>query len=62
MLNHRLLSLRCYDKKGMMKSATVIEGRNLKEEIFKTFENLEIHYIQIHNAMPGCYNCVVKRA
>lgn len=61
MFNHRLLSLRGFDKSGMMKDASVIEGQNLKEQIMQTFENKEINYIHIHNAKPGCYNCVVER-
>jgi hypothetical protein len=61
MFHHRLLSIRGYDKNGMMKEASVIEGNNLNEEIEKTFKNDEIHYIHIHNARPGCFNCVVER-
>jgi hypothetical protein len=62
MLNHRLLSLRGYDSNAIMKEATVVEGKNLNEQINKIFENEEILYIHIHNAKPGCYNCVVERA
>jgi hypothetical protein len=61
MFNHRLLSLRGYDKNGFMKEASVTEGHLLKEQIIKTFENEKIKYIHIHNARPGCYNCVVER-
>ncbi len=61
MFNHRFLSLRGYDKNGIMKEASVTEGTILKEQIIKTFENEEISYIHIHNARPGCYNCVVER-
>lgn len=62
MFNHRLLSLRGYDKNGLMKDADVIEGKNLKEKINQIFENENIDYIHIHNARPGCYNCLVERA
>ena len=62
MFNHRLLSLRGYDKNASMKDASVIEGNNLKAQIFKIFENDDIQYIHIHNAKPGCYNCLVERA
>lgn len=62
MFNHRLLSLRGYDKNGLMKEASVTEGKNLREQIVKIFENDEIKYIHIHNAKPGCYNCMVERA
>ncbi|WP_248574806.1 DUF1203 domain-containing protein [Flavobacterium sp. H122] len=61
MFNHRLLSLRGYDKNGIMKDASVTEGQNLREQIIKVFENEDINYIHIHNARPGCYNCVVER-
>ena len=61
MFNHRLLSLRGFDKNGIMKDASVTEGQNLKEQIIQTFENEDVNYIHIHNAKPGCYNCVVER-
>jgi len=44
-----------------MKEATVVDGKNLNEHIIKIFENEDILYIHIHNAKPGCYNCVVER-
>ncbi len=62
MFNHRLLSLRGYDKNAIMKDASVIEGNNLRAQLFKIFENDDIQYIHIHNAKPGCYNCLVERA
>lgn len=61
MFNHRLLSLRGFDGNGIMKDASVTEGQNLKEQIIQIFENEDIKYIHIHNAKPGCYNCVVER-
>jgi hypothetical protein len=61
MFNHRLLSLRGFDKNGIMKDASVIEGQKLREQIIQTFENEDISYIHIHNAKPGCFNCVVER-
>ena len=62
LLNHRLLSLRGYDKHGMMKSSLVTEGQNLREVINEMFYNEEIGYVHIHNAKPGCYMCEVVRA
>ena len=61
MLNHRLLSLRAYDEKGIMKEATVTEGNILSEALNKIFDDPQIAYIHIHNAKPGCYNCSVER-
>lgn len=62
MLDHRLLSIRAYDKNGMMKDALVTDGHNLKVILINTFNDPEINYIHIHNAKPGCYNCKVERA
>lgn len=61
MFHHRLLSLRSYDKNGMMIRADVVEGTLLKNRLTKIFENREISYIHIHNAKAGCYNCLVER-
>lgn len=61
MFNHRLLSIRGYNKEAMMIFADVCEGRFLKNKLSQMLENQEIEYIHLHNAKPGCYNCVVKR-
>ncbi len=62
MLLHRLLSLRIYDKKGIMIDAKTIEGKTLENEIGIILKNNSVDYIQIHNSSPGCYNCQVNRA
>ena len=62
MFNHRRLSVRAYDAAAMMKGARVIEGRTLEETISDFFTNEAISYLHIHNAAPGCFNCVVQRA
>jgi hypothetical protein len=61
MLLHRLLSLRCYNKEGIMINATVVEGKIVSHTLHELFTNKEITYVHIHNAKPGCYNCVVER-
>jgi hypothetical protein len=61
-LQHRLLSIRAYDKHGMMKTSLVTEGRDLKPLLFKAFKDGDIEYIHIHNAKAGCYNCLAERA
>lgn len=61
MLDHRLLSLRGYDKNGILKKALVTEGNMLREKILHVFGKEEVNYIHIHNAGPGCYNCLVER-
>lgn len=62
MLLFRLLSIRVYDKNGMMIDAKTIKGKALKDEIKQVLNNSAAHYIQIHNSSPGCYNCQVNRA
>ena len=61
MLKHRLLSLRAYDEIGMMRDAQTIEGHRASDTINLIFNNKNISYIHIHNAIPGCYNCLVER-
>ena len=61
MLQHRLLSVRNYDNKGMMKGSAVIEGKHLAEHLAGTFDDPAVSYIHIHNAKAGCFNCVAKR-
>jgi hypothetical protein len=62
MLINRLLSLRAFDKNGMLKLSTVCEGRNLSGELISFFKYEDVSYIHIHNAKPGCYNCMAERA
>jgi Protein of unknown function (DUF1203) len=61
MLHHRLLSLRAYDADAMMIEATVVEGKALAESLSLILDNVSVAYIHIHNARPGCYNCLVRR-
>jgi Protein of unknown function (DUF1203) len=61
MLLHRLLSLRCYNKEGIMINATVVEGEVLSETLQELFTDNKIAYVHIHNAKPGCYNCLAER-
>jgi hypothetical protein len=62
MFHHRLLSVRAYDEVAMMKKAKVVEGRALEETIRDFFTTESISYLHIHNAGPGCFNCLVQRA
>jgi len=61
MFNHRLLSIRGFDKDAIMIFAEVMSGENLKENLFSILQNHAISYLHIHNAKPGCYNCRVER-
>ncbi len=61
MLIHRLLSLRAYNEAGMMLDSRTLNGSELRFTLCQMFENMEIAYIHIHNAGPGCYNCKAER-
>lgn len=62
MFRHRLLSVRAYDETAMMRVAKVVEGEALEKAIRNFFANEAVSYLHIHNAAPGCFNCMVQRA
>jgi hypothetical protein len=62
LLRTRLLSVRAFDKHGMMKDAEVAPGTALEGVIEQLFSNAEVDYLHIHNAKPGCYAAKVNRA
>ena len=45
-----------------MVAARVVEGPELEQAIVDGFDDAEVEYQHIHNASPGCFNCVVRRA
>jgi hypothetical protein len=61
MLVNRLLSVRAYDREGMLSAAMVIDGLQLEPTIGSLFSQEDIEYLHIHNARPGCFNCSVTR-
>ena len=61
MFNHRLLSIRGYNKDGIMVFAEVTQGEDLKQKLNDILNNQQIDYLHIHNARPGCFNCLVER-
>jgi hypothetical protein len=58
----RILSLRCFDAEGMMIHADLADGRELEAGIEQVFPRLEVAYIHLHYAKPGCYAARVDRA
>ena len=58
----RLLSLRAFDKDGMMLDADVVEGKEIEGVIERLFANPEVDYIHAHNARRGCYSGRIDRA
>ncbi len=61
MFRHRLLSVRAFDRSGMMIDANVIDGERLESLIQELLENKSAEFFHIHNAKPGCYAALVKR-
>ncbi len=61
MFRHRLLSVRAFDKSGMMIDADVIDGERLESLIERLLENRSTDNLHIHNAKLGCYAALVER-
>jgi hypothetical protein len=57
----RLLSLRAFDRAGMMLEADVVDGRNVAPVIHRMFAGSQVAFIHAHNAKPGCFAARVDR-
>ena len=55
-LAHRLLSLRGFTKGGMLKTADVSEGVELRAGLTAILEDADIDFVDIHNAKQGCFH------
>lgn len=62
MLRHRSLSLRGYNSEAMMIDAIVVGGEDIEICLSNMFGSKQVEYIHVHNAKPGCFNCMVRRA
>jgi hypothetical protein len=58
----RVLSLRGYDKRGMMADAILTQPGEADAGIRKLFANPEIATIHAHNATRGCFSAKNERA
>jgi hypothetical protein len=61
-LRHRLLSVRGYDRAGMMVKAEVAAGAELEPVLHGMLSDHAVEYIHLHHARPGCFACRVERA
>jgi hypothetical protein len=59
---HRILSLRGFDKDGMMADALVTQPGEADTGIRKLFDNPAIETIHVHNAARGCFSAKAERA
>lgn len=62
LLAHRQLSLRAYSEKAMLVAGEVVAGQEVRAAIERLFADPKVHYLDVHNAGPGCFNCRVERA
>ncbi len=60
-LKQRLLSVRAFDRSGMMVDADVVDGQQVESLIERMFTNDLVSYLHLHNARPGCYAASVER-
>ncbi len=58
---NRLLSLRAFDKEGMMIDADVAKGEEIELAIKRFFENPLVSHMHAHNAARGCYSGRIDR-
>jgi len=57
----RILSLRAFDKDGMMADAVLTQPGEADAGIRKLFSNPEIETIHAHNATRGCFSAKIER-
>jgi hypothetical protein len=60
-LSSRLLSVRAFDALDMMVDSDVFEGAHAADKFEKLLANPNVTYLQVHNAMRGCYAARVER-
>ena len=57
-----VVSIRGYDRVGMMVTAEVAQGTALEEVLERMLADGGVDSLHVHNAKPGCFNCRVERA
>jgi len=57
----RVLSLRGFDKQGMMADAALAQPGEADAVIRKLFDNAEVETIHAHNAIRGCFSAKIER-
>ena len=60
-LRTRMLSLRGFDRDGMMVDADLVDGQAVESLIERLFANPAIAFIHAHYARRGCYACRIDR-
>lgn len=57
----RVLSLRGFDREGMMADAMLVQAGEAETGILKLFANPDIETIHAHNAVRGCFSAKIER-
>ena len=58
---HRLLSVRAYNRDGLMVEADTVEGPQAETVFARMLAREDAVYLHVHNAKPGCYAARVDR-
>ena len=58
----RVVSLRGFDRSGMMADAVLAQPGEADAAIRKLFDNPQIETIHAHNAVRGCFSAKIERA
>ena len=60
-LRTRLLSLRAYDKDGMIVEADAVDGSDVEPVLERLFARDDTAYVHVHYAKRGCFAALVER-
>jgi Protein of unknown function (DUF1203) len=58
----RVLSLRAFDERGMLRDADIVEGGAAESLIGRLLSSPQTAYIHAHFAKPGCFAARIDRA
>jgi hypothetical protein len=61
-LRLRMLSVRAFDRGGMLVGAELVDGTELEGVVEQLLSDLRADYLHVHYARPGCYAARVERA
>lgn len=61
-LTRRLLSVRAFNAKALMRDATVTAGTELAQVASAMLADPKVAYLHVHNAGPGCFAVRIDRA
>lgn len=61
-LRLRVLSVRAFDRAGMLVDADIVDGHALEPVIARLLGDPQTDYLHVHYAKPGCYAARIDRA